>query len=275
MNLCIENIVPSKKQEADSNSHKLWDLDSIGIREGDQVHKTVIDNILFTGSKYSVGLPWRIGHDPVPLNLANSQARLKSQLKKLKQTPEILEQYDQIISEQLKEGIIEEVSNLEPPGPRVSYLPHQAVIRENVETTKVRIVFDASCKDKNTGVSWNSCLHKGPSLTPLIFDILLRFRTDKAVLVGDIEKAFLNIEIHPEDRDSLRFLWVSNIHDKEPQMKVYRYRSVVFGISSSPFLLNAVIRHHLNKYREVGPEFTRDMIEGFFVPGEPEKSSHL
>ena len=83
--------------------------------------------------------------------------------------------------------------------------------------------------------------------------------------MGDIEKAFLNIEIHPEDRDSLRFLWVSNIHDKEPQIKVCRYRTVVFAISSSPFLLNTVIRHHLNKYKEVDPEFTRDMIEGFFV----------
>jgi len=55
------------------------------------------------------------------------------------------------------------------------------------------------------------------------------------------------VQIHPEDRDSLRFLWVASIHNKEPQIKVYRYKTVVFGASSSPFPLNVVIRHHLNK----------------------------
>ena len=55
-----------------------------------------------------------------------------------------------------------------------SYLPHQAVCRENSETTKVRVVYDASCKDGKTSTSLNDCLHKGPALTPLIFDILLR-----------------------------------------------------------------------------------------------------
>ena len=38
----------------------------------------------------------------------------------------------------------------------------------------------------------------------------------------------------------------------------------MFGESSSPFLLNAVIRHHLNKYKEEDPAFTRDIMEGFF-----------
>ena len=85
------------------------------------------------------------------------------------------------------------------------------------------------------------------------------------MLLGDIEKTFLNVQIHPEDRDSLRFLSVASIPNKEPQIKVYRYKTVVFGVSSSPFLLNAVIRHHLNKYKEKDPAFTRDMIEGFFV----------
>ena len=32
---------------------------------------------------------------------------------------------------------------------------YRAVIRENVETTKVRVIFDASCKDKQSGISLN------------------------------------------------------------------------------------------------------------------------
>ena len=103
-------------------------------------------------------------------------------------------------------GIIERVPELDT-AEKVHYLPHTAVVREDAETRKVRIVYDASCKDRKMGTSLNDCLHVGPSLSPLIFDILLRFRESKIALVGDIEKAFLNIEIDPADRDSLRFLW--------------------------------------------------------------------
>ena len=260
----VHDTLTSSRREIESSFHKLWDLDSLGIKENDRVHEDVIDHIEFTGERYSVRLPWKVGHGPVPLNYANSKARLKSQLRKLKQTPEILKQYDSIITEQLEANVISEVSTLEQAN-KVSYLPHQAVCRENAETTKVRVVYDASCKDGKTSTSLNDCLHKGPALTPLIFDILLRFRANSVAIVGDIEKAFLNIEINPEDRDCLRFLWVKDVSDPEPEVVTYRFNRVVFGVSSSPFLLNAVIQHHLHQYSDRDPEFVRTMIEGFFV----------
>ena len=173
----------------------MWDLDSIGIRVDNEVHADVIDNVLFTGKRYSVGLPWNVAHKPLPSNSSNSLVRLKGLIRKLKETPEILSKYDDVISQQVKEGIVEQVSALEPVV-RVHYLPHRAIIREGAETTKFRVVYDASCKDKKTGVSLNSCLHVGPSMTPMIFYVLLRFRANHMALVADIEKAFLNIEVH-------------------------------------------------------------------------------
>ena len=44
---------------------KLWDLDSIGIRVDNEVYTSVIDNILFTGKRYSVDLPWKVAHKPL------------------------------------------------------------------------------------------------------------------------------------------------------------------------------------------------------------------
>jgi len=61
--------------------------------------------------------------------------------------PEVLESYDQIMKEQLKQGIIEEVSELETSA-KTSYLPHQAVIRQEADTIKLRIVYDASAKGR-------------------------------------------------------------------------------------------------------------------------------
>ena len=79
-------------------------------------------------------------------------------------------------------------------------MPHRAVVRENKDTTKVRIVFDASSKVRDEP-SLNDCLYSGPCLLPAIYDILLRFRLGKIGLVSDIKQAFLNIAIAEEHRD--------------------------------------------------------------------------
>ena len=244
--------------------NKLWDLDSLGIREDNQVHENLVDNICFTGERYQVGLPWKIGNGDLPTNYEISLMRLQSQLRKLRNDPQTLIEYDKIIREQENMGIVERVSALEKVD-SCHYLAHQAVIRENVETTKVRIVFDASCKASKSSTCLNDCLHVGPPMTPLIFKLLLRFRECNIALVGDIEKAFLNIEIDPSDRDYLRFLWVDSITEDQPTIAIFRFNRVVFGVNSSPFILNAVLRHHIERFKEVDPEFARKLVEGFYV----------
>ena len=111
----------------------------------------------------------------------------------------------------------------------------------------------------------NDCLHTGPSLTPLLFDLLIRLREQEVALVADIEKAFLNVGIHPCDRDSLRFLWVDSINTENPSLVTLRYQRVVFGVRSSPFLLNAVIRHHLEGCKETDPQFANKVKREFYV----------
>ena len=60
-----------------------------------------------------------------------------------------MHKYDQIMKDYLKNNIIEEVNENEVVT-SAHYLPHHAVKISNRETTKTRIVFDASAKsDKN------------------------------------------------------------------------------------------------------------------------------
>ena len=100
---------------------------------------------------------------------------------------------------------------------KVHYLPHQTVIRKEAETTKLRIVYDASAKEVKNGTSLNDCLHTGPSLNPLLFEILVRSRENRVALVGDIETAFLNIAVGVNNCDCLRFLgWM--MHETAIQM---------------------------------------------------------
>lgn len=101
---------------------------------------------------------------------------------------------------------------------------------------------DASAKCKNFP-SLNDCLEKGPNLIELIFTILLRFCIERIGVISDIKKAFLQICLSEKDRDSLRFLW----YDEFGNIISYRHVRVVFGVSCSPFLLGAVINHHLKR----------------------------
>ena len=125
------------------------------------------------------------------------------------------------------------------------YLPHQAVMRENNDTTKVRIAFDASLKVRDE-LSLNNCLYSGPCLLPAIHDILLRFRLGKIGSVSDIKQAFLNIAIAEEHRNLLRFLWYENFDADDPDVIILRFTRVLFGLTSSPFLLNGTISTHVS-----------------------------
>ena len=41
----------------DQEVRRLWDLETIGIEEGDKVHEALMDKITFDGGRYSVKLP--------------------------------------------------------------------------------------------------------------------------------------------------------------------------------------------------------------------------
>ena len=136
-------------------------------------------------------------------------------------------------------------------------------MRLDRDTTKVRVVYDAS--SKVFGPSLNDCLHVGPSLNPLLFDIPLRLRVHEVAITADIEKAFLNIEIDPEHRDFLRFLWVDDVNKESPEVMLLRFARVVFGVNSSPFILNATIRHNVNTCLPVDSALTRELLKSLHV----------
>ena len=121
----------------------------------------------------------------------------------------ILDDYDKIFKDYEQNGTIEQVPVNEVAGEvgQVHYLPHRPVIREDKETTKIRAVFDASCKVN--GPSLNECLYSGPNLLARIFDILIRFRLKYRIgILADIKQAFMNIAKSSEHRNYLRFFMV-------------------------------------------------------------------
>ena len=145
----------------------------------------------------------------------------------------------------------------------IHYLPHHAVIRHDKKTTKVRVVYDASAR--SSGPSLNDCLYTGPKFNQKILEILLRFRSYPVAFIADIEKAFLMIAVTPRDRDVLRFLWVRDPFSKDSEIIALRFTRVIFGVSASPFLLNANIKHHIESYAVSQPEIVGLLARSIYV----------
>ena len=106
-------------------------------------------------------------------------------------------------------GALEEVSAHELKmwsGP-IHYLPIQGVFKPTSVTTPLRLVTNSSLVDPETGLSLNSILAKGPMYLNDMWEILVRFRSYEAGLIGDISKAYFQIQTGPVESYCRRVLW--------------------------------------------------------------------
>ena len=116
------------------------------------------------------------------------------------------------------------------------------------------MVYDASARENVKHPSLNDCLHPGPSLQNILWNILIRSRFHPILLTGDLQKAFLQIRIKEEERDSLRFHWRA---PGSTETRIYRFTRALFGLTSSPFLLAGVLNQHLELWERQYPEIVK------------------
>ena len=262
-------IRTEEKDDLKAQLEAFWRVESFGIAESEEEEEDVVNSmflksITYDGKRYEVSLPWRKNAGVVGDNFLQAKSRLASVKRKLMQNAPLKEEYVNNFVTQIDSGILERVIEDKPPAfGNCYYMPHHPVVKLERETTKVRIVYDAS--SKTSGRSLNQALHQGPSLLPEIFKILLRFRCHEIALVADIEKAFLNISVSEKDRDFLRLLWFKKPDDLDSQIEIYRFTRVVFGVTCSPYHLNATLRFHIMKYVEKYPESLEAVINSLYV----------
>jgi len=195
----------------------------------------------------------------LPTNKSGSLRGLQQLLKNLERT-NTYDQCDAIIQEQVEQGIVDPAPATEKG--REYYIPHKAVVRENAETTKVRIVYDTSAREGPNLPSLNDCLHPGPPLQNLLWSVLVRSQFYPVLLAGDLQKAFLQVHIREEERDALRFHWKSRV---QADIETLRFTRALFGLTSSPFLLGGVIQQHLETWEQREPELVAQIRKRLYV----------
>ena len=73
------------------------------------------------------------------------------------------------------------------------------------------------------------------------------------------------ITVQKENQDVLRFLWVKDLKSDALEVTILRFTRVVFGVSASPFLLNANIKHHTERYSIEYPKLVNLFMRSIYV----------
>jgi len=252
-------------QTSQAHFENLCRLDVLGLADSsengqDGVYEDFKENLVRNRAGwYETNLPWKTNHPVLPTNENGSRRRLNNLVKRLNRTGSY-QQYDDIIKEQLSQGIIQP-AQADVTG-KEFYFPHKGIVRQSAETTKLHIVYDASARESNAQPSLNDCLNPGPPLQNLLWSILVRSRFYPILLTGDLEKAFLQVRIKAEERDSLRFHWKAPGSDV---VAIYRFTRALFGLTCSPFLLNGVLNEHLKSWEEKYPNLVKEIRDGLYV----------
>ena len=172
------DVISASKPSLES----FWSLESIGITDSpqtcddDQALENFQKAVRYEDNRYFVTWPWKDSNPLIPENYQLAFSSLKSILGRLQRNPELLQSYSTIIQDQLERGIIEKVTSESLEGPNKHYIPHHAVITPTKTTIKMRVVYDASAKTKQTNKSLNECLYRGPVILPDLCGLLIRFR---------------------------------------------------------------------------------------------------
>ena len=160
-------------------------------------------------------------------------------MRRLRKDPNVKVAYKLVIQEFIEQSMVRLVTSETLAQMMISsrvdlyFLPHRAFFHPGRVSTKCRVVMDASAKTA-TGKSLNDCLLPRPPLQQQIGAVDLHFLRWKVALIGDCKRMFLQVQVNPDDRPFICFLW----HDPDevdavPQ--VYQFRTLIFGAPDSPF----------------------------------------
>ena len=251
-----------------TTNKQIWDVDFTGTTSKSSLSvndSRIADYIDSSVSRqpdgsYVVKFPWKPNHPYLPSNRGICEKRTRSLARKLSQTSGQLKIYGNIIAEQLTRGFIEKVTEADIPK-HGHFIPHHAVKKESV-TTPIRIVYDCSCRQSPNHPCLNDCLEVGPPFLIDLCTLLLRFRTYNIALVTDIEKAFLQVQLDEADRKFTHFFWLSEVNNPESKLEIYRFRVVLFGCVSSPFMLHAALCCHLSNQHST---ISNDVLANLYV----------
>lgn len=186
-----------------------------------------------SSGRYVVSYPFKETPPVLGTSRQSALSRFHKLEFRLENKPALREQYHNFISD------YESLNHMSKAQAGSSYvIPHHCVTNSNSLSTKLRVVFDGSAKG-SSGVSLNDTLLKGPKLQKDISDIILNFRLKPVALCADLKMMYRQILVSKDQRKYQHIFWRYNL--SEP-VQEYEMNTVTYGLSSSPFLAQRVLK---------------------------------
>ncbi|XP_043862777.1 uncharacterized protein LOC122756629 [Drosophila santomea] len=125
------------------------------------------------------------------------------------------------------------------------YIPHHCVLKPNSTSTKLRVVFDASCKTTSQK-SLNDILMVGPTIQRDLYT-LLRFRIHRYAITADVVKMFRQVNMFAEDRRFQYILWRTS--PSQP-LSTFELNTVTYGTAAALYLAIRSLSYLADKFMD-------------------------
>ena len=119
-------------------------------------------------------------------------------------------------------------------------------------------MYDCSSHSSQNTPSLNDCLQVSLPFMNDLCSIILHFRSHKIAISTDLEKAFLHVNLHTDDRDFTRFLWLSNINDPNGNLQTFHH----VQCHKLTFMLQATLYCHL---QNINSPIAADMLSNIYM----------
>lgn len=212
--------------------------------------------------RYKVDLPFRENID-TPVDKCGftkdiAISRFLQLERKLNKNKEMKNEYTKVIKEYEELGHMQLTTENER---NCVYLPHHAVIRDDKDTSKLRVVFDASAKGSK-GQSLNDTLLTGPVIQDDLPTLILRWRQHKIALISDIVKMYRQILITEKHTNYQCIIWRDNENE---EFKVYKLLTVTFGTACAPFLAVRTLKQIAEEVADEYPQAAEIIKSSFYM----------
>ncbi|XP_045452660.1 uncharacterized protein LOC123661764 [Melitaea cinxia] len=237
--MCNHSVINdnlSNESKVDNLLTKFWELEELPQKTILSEAELACENHFrshtsrLPSGRFSVRLPLRDSPDCLGDTYNLAKSRLFNLEKRFRKNISLKTQYIQFMKEYQSLGHLSEAT-VALPDPSY-FLCHHAVFKTSSESTKLRVVFDGSASS-SSGFSINDLLMIGPNIQDSLFSILIRARTYKYLLTGDIEKMYRQIEVNPDDRNLQLILWRE---DESLPIKTMQLNTVTYGTASASYL---------------------------------------
>ncbi|XP_049300569.1 uncharacterized protein LOC125774382 [Anopheles funestus] len=247
---------------------RFWESETISDEPALSVEEDICENHFIANTtrdgsgRYVVSLPHK-SNPNIILGASRQIAdrRLLAVERRLKANPEMREAYSSFMREYENLGHMRRLEEPIDESCPHYYLPHHAVVKESSTSTKVRVVFDASCKT-TSGYSLNDSLLVGPVVQQDLYTIMLRFRSHAIALTADVEKMYRQIRHHPPDKNFLRIRYRK---DPSEPIATFELQTVTYGTASAPFLATRTLKQIAYDHQEQYPRAVVPVLRDFYV----------